>query len=152
MAETAPGIRQKGIDLTTLHGRIKLVHTLGGRKIGLKGFDFGAAVTKGSRSLLDLRFVRCDQKVVAFFAQRFANSNPIPVEAPVTIAKGRVADIPSLLWCHRFFLTPAFRCRSTNLRNRFSFRSLSRHRLRQGDFDESADLARQERHSMRHGA
>ncbi|MDB5091863.1 MAG: Alcohol dehydrogenase GroES domain protein, partial [Mucilaginibacter sp.] len=108
MAETAPGIRQKGVDLTTLRGGIQLVYTFGRRKIGLKGFDFGAGVTKGSRRLLDLRFVRRDQKVVPFLAQRFANSNPMPVDAPVTIAKGRVADKPSLLWCYSSNPNPCF--------------------------------------------
>ena len=51
MAETAPGICQKGVDLTALHGRIELVHAFGGRKIGLKGFDFGAAAAKRGRRL-----------------------------------------------------------------------------------------------------
>ena len=33
MSETAPGIRQKGVDLTTRYGRIKLVHAFRRRKI-----------------------------------------------------------------------------------------------------------------------
>src|ERR1043165_2278852 len=58
----------------------------------------------------------------------------MPVDAPVTIAKGREAGIPGLLELPFDHLTPDFRCRSANLRNRFSPRSLSRHILWYGDF------------------
>jgi hypothetical protein len=62
----AAGIRQQGVNLSALHGRIKLVHTFGCRKISLKGFHLRAIAPERGRRLLDLRFVRRDQKVVAF--------------------------------------------------------------------------------------
>ena len=42
MAEAAAGIRQQGIDLTTLRRRIELVHAFDCRKIGLNSLDFRA--------------------------------------------------------------------------------------------------------------
>ena len=66
MAKAAAGIRQQGIDLTTLRRRIELVHAFGCRKIGLKSLDFRAIALERSRRLLDLGLVRRDQKIVAF--------------------------------------------------------------------------------------
>ena len=66
MAETAPRVRQEGIYGTALGSCIKLVHPFSRRKIDLEGLDLGTARSKGSRRLFDLRFVSCDQEVVAF--------------------------------------------------------------------------------------
>ena len=74
---------------------------LDGSKVSLNGFCICAAATERSRRMFDLGFISCDQEVVAFFfAQRLASSNPMPVDAPVTIAKGREAGIVDLLYCH----------------------------------------------------
>ena len=66
MPETSSGIRQKRVHLTSLRGGIKLIDAFGGRKVGLKGFNLGTVGSKGSRRLFDLRFVSCDQEVLAF--------------------------------------------------------------------------------------
>jgi hypothetical protein len=65
MAETASRIRQEGIDLTALGGRVQLVDAFSRGQIRLNGFDFSAPVTKGSRRLLDLGFIGRNQKIVA---------------------------------------------------------------------------------------
>jgi hypothetical protein len=65
---------------------------LDGSKVSLNGFCICAAATERSRRMFDLGFISCDQEVVAFFfAQRLAV--PMPVDAPVTMAKGREAGI-----------------------------------------------------------
>jgi hypothetical protein len=65
---------------------------LDGSKVSLNGFCICAAATERSRRMFDLGFISCDQEVVAFFF-RSAWPVPMPVDAPVTMAKGREAGI-----------------------------------------------------------
>ncbi len=65
MAEAAPRIRQKGINLTTLRSCIQLVHAFGRGQIRLECLDLGSTFKKGCRRPLDLGFVGRNQKVVA---------------------------------------------------------------------------------------
>jgi hypothetical protein len=57
VAEPAAGIRQQGVDLTPLRGRIELIHAFGRRKIGLERFDRRALAPQRSRRPFDLRLL-----------------------------------------------------------------------------------------------
>ena len=70
---------------------MQFVDTLQGRKIGLHRPDGHAGGPKLGSRLLDLRLVGGDQKVETVHCARFASSSPMPVDAPVTMAKGRSA-------------------------------------------------------------
>jgi hypothetical protein len=86
MAETASGIRQKGIDLASSRCGIELVDAFGRRKIGLNCFDFGTAVTKRGRRLLDLTFVSRDQQIVTLVCTENLNSDVVTIKS----AKDRI--------------------------------------------------------------
>ena len=64
-AQTPPGIRQQRIDLSPVRCRIEFVDAFLGCQVGLHGFYRGAIPTQPTGGLLDLRFVRGDQNVVA---------------------------------------------------------------------------------------
>jgi hypothetical protein len=52
--------------LAPLRGGIELIHALDGSKVSVNGFGVCPGLTERSRRLFDLRFVGCDQEVVAF--------------------------------------------------------------------------------------
>jgi hypothetical protein len=93
MAETAPRVRQECFYGTALCSRIKLVDAFDRRKIGLEGFDLGTAASKESRYLLDLRFVGCDQKVVALFYAALRQFQPNAGRCTCDNRNGRVAEL-----------------------------------------------------------
>ena len=91
--QAAAGVGHQRIHPSALGRSIEFVHALSRCQVDLYGLDLRTGTTKRRCGLFDGRLVGSDQKVVTLPDARFANSKPMPVEAPVTIANVGVADM-----------------------------------------------------------
>ena len=123
--------------------RIELVRAFGRGEIRLHAFHFRAIATERSRRLLDLRFVRRDQKVVALLGAALCQFKTDPSRCTRDDRKRSGSGHTYSPMLPIRSVIPVFLCRSADLRNRFFLPEFVAAHFAG---NESADLARHERH------